>query len=113
MWDLETGYEVRTLQGHSLNVLAVVLTRDGRRAVSGSEDNTLKVWDVENGRATGMSQFHDHEYIQVAKAGGKDHEEVARHDYLGRVMDERQPTLVSFARFSHRNRGASLSMARN
>src|SRR5678816_4759060 len=40
------------------------------------------------------SQFHNHEYIQRAKAGGNDHEEVARHDHLGMVMDERQPTLL-------------------
>jgi WD40 repeat protein len=26
--------------------MAVALTADGRRALSGSEDNTLKVWDV-------------------------------------------------------------------
>src|SRR6266851_115690 len=38
-------------------------------------------------------QFHDHEYIQGAK-GGDHNEEVARHDHLGMVMDERQPTLL-------------------
>ncbi len=38
-------------------------------------------------------QFHNHEYIQSAKGVRYHDEEVARHDHLGMVMDERQPTL--------------------
>ena len=49
MWDLESGRELRTLDGHSAAVNGVAVTPDGRRAVSASEDNTLKVWDLETG----------------------------------------------------------------
>ncbi len=49
MWDLETGTELVTLRGHTNAVNAVAVTPDGRRAVSGSSDNTLKVWDQESG----------------------------------------------------------------
>jgi WD40 repeat protein len=41
---------VRTLEGHSQWVSSVTMTADGRRAVSASADNTLKVWDLETGR---------------------------------------------------------------
>jgi Cdc6-like AAA superfamily ATPase len=41
---------LRTLQGYAGGVGAVALSADGRRAVSGSSDHTLKVWDVESGR---------------------------------------------------------------
>ena len=44
------GAELRTLSGHGDWVRAVSLTADGRRAVSGSDDGTLKVWDVESGQ---------------------------------------------------------------
>ena len=44
-----TEREVRTLSGHESRVLAVALTPDGRHIVSGSSDNTLKVWEVETG----------------------------------------------------------------
>jgi WD40 repeat protein len=51
VWDLETGQELRTLEGHTDTVSAVALTYDGRRAVSGSWDNTLRVWDLKDGKA--------------------------------------------------------------
>ena len=50
VWDLETGRELRTLEGHSGDVHGVAVTADGKRAVSASEDKTLKVWDLESGR---------------------------------------------------------------
>ncbi|NJK73345.1 MAG: hypothetical protein HC942_03260 [Microcoleus sp. SU_5_6] len=35
--------------GHSHSVNAVAVTADGKRAISASEDNTLKVWDLWSG----------------------------------------------------------------
>ncbi len=43
------GRQERTLEGHQGLVDAVAITTDGRRVVSASEDNTLKVWDLETG----------------------------------------------------------------
>jgi WD40 repeat protein len=51
VWDLETGRELRTLEGHSGPVYGVAVSRDGRRVVSASGDNTLKVWDLEIGES--------------------------------------------------------------
>ena len=39
---------MHTLTGHSDDVTSVNLTRDGRFAISGSWDGTLKLWDTEN-----------------------------------------------------------------
>ena len=39
VWDLESGRELRTLDGHSGWVHAVAVTPDGRRAVSASRDD--------------------------------------------------------------------------
>ena len=50
VWDLESGWVLRTLEGHSHRVSGVAVTADGWRAVSASEDKTLKVWDLETGR---------------------------------------------------------------
>ena len=48
-----------------------------------------------------MAQFHDHEYVKGAKSGRNHNEEVTRHDHLGMVMDEGQPTLLWIGR-AHR-----------
>jgi hypothetical protein len=38
-----------TLPGHSDQVLCVTLSRDGKRAASGSEDKLVKIWNAETG----------------------------------------------------------------
>ncbi len=42
-------YELKTFTGHDMGVHAVAVTPDGRWAVSGSYDGTLKLWDLETG----------------------------------------------------------------
>jgi DNA invertase Pin-like site-specific DNA recombinase len=43
------------------------VTADGRRAVSASWDNTLKVWDLENGREVRTLAFAEHEREQISQ----------------------------------------------
>lgn len=49
MWNVATGTEIRTLEGHSGEVNAVVLTADQVHIVSGSVDETIMVWLRETG----------------------------------------------------------------
>jgi WD40 repeat protein len=53
LWDVETGKEQATLQGHTGPVYAVALSPDGNSLASGSHDKTVKLWDV----ATGKERF--------------------------------------------------------
>ena len=46
---MESGRELRTLEGHSDYVHGVALSADGRGGLR-SADKTLKVWDVDSGR---------------------------------------------------------------
>ena len=63
LWDLETGNEVRAFRGHSRNVQYVAVAPDGKRAVSMSQDQTVRVWN----KATGK-QEHVFEDIMSATA---------------------------------------------
>ena len=48
----------RVLQGHTASVGAVALTADGKRAVSGSGDQTLRVWDLEGDQEPRVLEGH-------------------------------------------------------
>jgi WD40 repeat protein len=50
VWDLASGKELQTLAGHSNMVNAVAVTPDGKRAVSASRDESLRVWDLATGK---------------------------------------------------------------
>ncbi|WP_181154211.1 hypothetical protein [Nostoc sp. 'Peltigera membranacea cyanobiont' N6] len=43
------GSLLRTIFGHTHAVRAVAITADGKRAISGAQDNTLKLWDLATG----------------------------------------------------------------
>jgi len=49
VWDVGSGEVKRPLRGHRSSVETVVLTSDGRTAVSTSWDKTLRVWNIESG----------------------------------------------------------------
>jgi hypothetical protein len=63
---------LRTLEGHSWSVTGVAVTADGKRAVSASGDNTLKVWDLDSGVALRTLEGHS-DYVNgvAVTADGK------------------------------------------
>ena len=58
LWDVTTGKEIRTFQGHSRSVLSVSFSPDGKTLASGSYDNTIKLWDVTTGKEIHTFQGH-------------------------------------------------------
>ena len=49
----------RNLEGHTGSVTAVVVTNDGNRVISASNNRTLKVWDLETGEHMGCISVVD------------------------------------------------------
>ena len=50
LFDVATGAELRGLRGHQGPVAAVAFTPDGRRLITGGDDTTLVIWNLETGR---------------------------------------------------------------
>lgn len=50
VWDIRTSRSIRRMVGHGGNVNSVVILANGRQAVSGSDDKTLKLWDLASGK---------------------------------------------------------------
>ena len=78
---------VRTLDGHTDWVRGVALSRDGRRAVSASQDETLKVWDVETGRELRTLRSLTGFVLGVALSGDGRRAVSACSDHTLRVWD--------------------------
>lgn len=49
----------RELAGHNAGVRSVEFSRDGKLLISGSHDNTVKVWDAETGKSFKTFRGHD------------------------------------------------------
>jgi WD40 repeat protein len=66
LWDIDTGREIRTFEGHVSWVESVAFSPDGKTVLSGSRDNTLKLWDVDTGREIQTFEGHRNYVRSVA-----------------------------------------------
>jgi WD40 repeat protein len=57
---------VRSFEGHTDHPEALAVTRDGRWALSGSKDRTVRLWDLPTGRELKRFQGHEDEVSDVA-----------------------------------------------
>jgi WD40 repeat protein len=50
VWEVKTGRQLFTLEGHKFDVDGLVFTRDNRYLLTGSVDQTIKLWDMKTGQ---------------------------------------------------------------
>ncbi len=58
LWNAKTGEPVKSFFGHTDAVLSVRFSKDGRRLVTTSYDNTARLWDVQTGKE--IQRFEGH-----------------------------------------------------
>ena len=61
-----TGGVEAEMKGHTLGVLSVVFSHDGRRVVSGSNDKTVQIWNVMTGEVEAVLEGHTDFVTSVA-----------------------------------------------
>lgn len=61
LFDCESGRRLREFPGHDGPVISVRLSRDGRYAITGGGDNTVRLWDVFAGSC--LRTFTGHEEV--------------------------------------------------
>lgn len=68
IWDVTTGYCVKTIRGHSDWIRDVVPSLDGRWLLTASTDQTARLWDVSSGESKCTYLGHEHVVECVALA---------------------------------------------
>ena len=63
---LRTAWHIRTFEGHTGTVRSVTISPDGRFGLSGSWDETLRLWELESGRCWRTLEGHTDHVNSVA-----------------------------------------------
>jgi WD40 repeat protein len=64
--NLDSSQEIITFHRHHAEITAMAVSPDGRKAISGSEDESLLVWDLESGRILFWFPYHEDLVTAVA-----------------------------------------------
>lgn len=77
VYEVETGKEILTLQGHQKRVRAVDVSPDGKTIATGSQDGSVRIWNAETGEELKKFDFATKEKgteildVQFSKNGDK------------------------------------------
>ncbi|KAJ2716563.1 Lissencephaly-1 [Coemansia spiralis] len=86
VWELSTGYCIRTLTGHAAWVRDVSVSPDARMICTASNDQTVRLWDPATGECKGDMRGHDN-VVEAARFAP-----LAAHPALRRLAGLPPPT---------------------
>ena len=59
IWDIQTGWTIKTLHGHTDLVYSVSISQNCTMIASGSADKTIRLWDVQTGECCHVIDGHN------------------------------------------------------
>jgi WD40 repeat protein/serine/threonine protein kinase len=68
IFEMATGREVRVLKGHTDAVVSVQFDATGKRLISGSWDQTARIWDVDTGTTVTTLQLESDQFKSLSLA---------------------------------------------
>lgn len=71
--DLQSGRTLHKLKGHKDGIYCAAFDETGQRALSGSRDGTVRVWDLRTGSSSGVLKGHSYHVQDVAWANDQRH----------------------------------------
>ena len=83
------------MSGHTSGISALALSADGSRAISGSRDHTLKIWELPSGREVGSLPGHDGPVTAVSMTPDGSCAVSGAEDGLLRVWDLESKTCLA------------------
>lgn len=81
------GQEVRRFTGHTASIKCLAFSADGKRLLSGSDDKTIRLWDVPSGREVLRFSRHTAGITALAFVAGTSHFASASKDQTVRLWD--------------------------
>src|SRR5262249_43682321 len=66
IWEAATGKPVIVLRGHKGGVQSAAFSRDGRRIVTASNDETARIWDIATAQEIAILRGHEQGLFSVA-----------------------------------------------
>jgi WD40 repeat protein/predicted chitinase/peptidoglycan hydrolase-like protein with peptidoglycan-binding domain len=95
--------EVKTLTGHSKGIYGVAVAPDGRVAVSGSDDDTARIWDLNDGKELAVLEGHKGRVYSVAVTRDGTRVVTGSQDRTAQVWDAKTGKLLKVLQGKHKD----------
>jgi WD40 repeat protein len=106
VYNVESGKEVRRIEGHEGPVYGACFSNDGKRLVTGSEDATIRIWNTESGKEERVIEGHRSGVFSVAMSADGKYLASAGNDFTVRIWNATSGELLhTYANLQVQNNG--------